>query len=171
MEGMPGRGTDGGRRSGGCRGGGDMRSFRIDSLKDDEIERLATDFVTARPFPHVVIADAIRVAPEDVLPSFPDLESPLWRRLDEAYQPGKMILSRFENIPDAWASLLRELMEPAALRVLERISGIGSLIPDPYLDGAGLHCSPTGGMMAPHTDTHINQRLGIYRRLNLLVYL
>lgn len=150
---------------------GEMQHFRIGSLSNEAVDLLATDFVTARPFPHVVIEDAIQTPPEAILSSFPALDSPLWRHLDEAYQPGKMVLSRIERIPAPLAAMLRELMEPAALGFFERVSGIASLLPDPYLDGAGLHTSPPGGVMAPHTDTHINQRLGIYRRLNVLVYL
>ncbi len=150
---------------------GEMPHFRIGSLSNEEVDSLATEFVTARPFPHVVIEDAIQTPPEAVLPSFPGLGSPLWRHLDEAYQPGKLVLSRIERIPGPLAVMLRELMEPAALGFFERISGITSLMPDPYMDGGGLHASPPGGVMAPHTDTHINQRLGIYRRLNVLVYL
>jgi hypothetical protein len=150
---------------------GSMQHFRFGALSSEEVDRLATDFVTARPFPHVVIDDAIGTPPEAVLASFPAPDSPLWRHLDEAYQPGKMVLSRIERIPTPLSAMLRQLMEPAALGFFERVSGITSLLPDPYMDGGGLHSSPPGGVMAPHTDTHINQRLGIYRRLNVLVYL
>lgn len=148
-----------------------MQHFRIDSFVNSEIEQLAAAFAAARPFPHVVIPDVLRASPEEILPHFPPPASPLWRRLAETYQPGKMTLSRIERVPAPLDAMLRELMEPAVLDFLERVSGISGLIPDPYLDGAGLHCSAPGGAMAPHTDVHINHRLGLYRRVNILVYL
>jgi hypothetical protein len=148
-----------------------MQHFRIGSYSEDDLAALATAFASAQPFPHIVIPDAVRTAPEDVLPIFPPLDSPLWRHRHEAYQPGKMTLSRIDRIPEPLAAMLRELMEPAALEFLERVSGISRLLPDPYLDGGGLHCSASGGVMAPHTDVHINHRLGVYKRLILLVYL
>jgi Rps23 Pro-64 3,4-dihydroxylase Tpa1-like proline 4-hydroxylase len=149
----------------------DMRHFRIDSFSHAEIERLAAAFASAQPFPHLVIPDVLRAPPEEILASFPPLESPLWRELSEAYQPGKMTLSNIARIPEPLASMLHELMQPATLELLERISGIKRLLPDPYLDGGGLHCSRSGGVMAPHTDVHINDRLGLYKRMIVLVYL
>jgi 2OG-Fe(II) oxygenase superfamily len=148
-----------------------MQHFRIDSFTTAEIEHLAAAFASAHPFPHIVIPDVLRSAPKAILPSFPPPDAPIWRRLPETYQLGKMTLSNIERIPAPFDGLLCELMQPAALDFLERVSGIRGLIPDPYLDGAGLHCSTTGGVMAPHTDTHINHRLGLYRRVNILVYL
>lgn len=150
---------------------GDMQHFRIGSYTTSEIEQLAAAFAAAHPFPHIVIPDVLRAPSEEILPHFPTPESPLWRRLAETYQPRKMTLSNIERIPAPFAAMLRELMEPAALDFFERVSGISRLLPDPYLDGGGLHCSDQGGAMAPHTDVHINHRLGIYKRVNILVYL
>lgn len=55
--------------------------------------------------------------------------------------------------------------------MLEQITSIEGLIPDPYLAGGGLHLSLAGGILAPHTDFHIYKKLGLYRRLNLILYL
>jgi len=148
-----------------------MQHFRIREYSEHDIEALATAFADARPFPHVVLPGALRSPPEDVLGSFPSLDSRLWRRRNETYQPGKLTLSRIDRIPEPFAAMLRELMEPPALEFLERVSGIRRLLPDPYLDGGGLHCSTPGGVMAPHTDVHVNHRLDVYKRLILLVYL
>ena len=145
--------------------------FRIRSLGDAEIDALAGAYASAEPFSHVVIPDMISAAPTDVLSSFPQLDAPCWRHLTDAYQRGKMTLSNIELIPDLLASMLRELMEPAALKFVERISCISGLLTDPYFQGGGLLCSGPGGVMAPHTDSHVYERLGVYRRLNLLVYL
>jgi len=148
-----------------------LRHLRIGALGHAELDALARDFAAAQPFPHVVIPDMLAAAPADVLPNFPPLDAPCWRHLGEAYQDGKMTLSNIADIAEPLASILRELMEPAGLRFVERVSGIRGLVADPYLQGAGLHCTAAGGSMAPHTDSHLNERLGIYRRVNVLLYL
>src|SRR5205085_3553897 len=70
-----------------------------------------------------------------------------------------------------WGEVLDELQSGPFLQLLERITGIERLIPDPYLEGGGLHLSTGGGILAPHTDFHLYRRLGLYRRVNILVYL
>jgi len=45
------------------------------------------------------------------------------------------------------------------------------LIPDPYLEGGGMHCIGTGGFRKVHTDFNWHRKLRLHRRLNLLVYL
>jgi hypothetical protein len=67
--------------------------------------------------------------------------------------------------------MVHELSEPSFLRFLEDLTGLEALVPDPHLDGAGLHMSGAGGILAPHTDFHIYPRLNLYRRLNAIVYL
>jgi len=145
--------------------------FRLRSFGDTEIETLARTFAAAQPFPHVVIPDMIAAPPADVLSNFPPYDSPCWKHFPDAYQRGKMILSNIALIREPLASMVRELTDPAGLEFVERVTGVRGLFPDPYLQGAGLQCSGPGGVMAPHTDTYIQNRLGVYRRVNLLVYL
>ena len=148
-----------------------MSHFRIRSFTDAQIAAYAREYAAARPFPHVVIPDVLSAAPADTLPSFPALDAACWKRSTDAYQRGKLTLSDIQLVAEPLATMLRELMEPAVLQFVEQISGVAQLLPDPYLQGAGLFCSGAGGYMAPHTDSHVNERLGIYRRVNILVYL
>jgi hypothetical protein len=54
---------------------------------------------------------------------------------------------------------------------LEELTGINGLIPDPYFEGGGLHETKHGGHLGVHADFNVNERLGLERRLNLLIYL
>jgi Rps23 Pro-64 3,4-dihydroxylase Tpa1-like proline 4-hydroxylase len=74
-------------------------------------------------------------------------------------------------MPDALRGALAEFSSPRMLATIERITGISSLIPDPYLDGGGLHLSLEGGVLVPHTDFHVYERLNLFRRINLILYL
>lgn len=129
------------------------------------------EFAQATPFPHVVLDDVLGVAPDDLLASFPDPQWPGWHRYHDDYQAGKLICSDPSLIPAPLMELIAELSSPEVLAGLEDLTGIGKLIPDPYLEGGGLHCSGPGGVLAPHTDFHLYRRLGLYRRINLLLYL
>jgi Rps23 Pro-64 3,4-dihydroxylase Tpa1-like proline 4-hydroxylase len=87
------------------------------------------------------------------------------------YQRNKLSCSDIEVIPEPFRALIRELNDPRFLRVLEQITGIKRLLPDPYLTGGGLHLSAPGGVLSPHTDFHYYRGLNLYRRINVLVYL
>ena len=67
--------------------------------------------------------------------------------------------------------IIGELSGPRALRALSTITGIDSLLPDPFLEGGGLHYTEPGGKLLPHTDFHDHPRLQLYRRVNALLYL
>jgi hypothetical protein len=136
---------------------------------EGEADRLAKELREAQPFPHLVLDDAVSI-PRDVLGEFPPPDWEGWDPLGDAYQLQKFACDDIDRIPAPFAGLIEELSRPRFLRVLEKITGIQRLIPDPYLTGGGLHLSGPGGILAPHTDFHIYSQLGLYRRVNILVY-
>lgn len=148
-----------------------MTYFHFRALRDEAVRTLASEFGAARPFPHVLIPDVISVQPQDVLPFFPPSNSPQWFRYKDLYQAEKMTFGNVDSMSEPFGSMLQELSAAPFLEFLERLTGINGLMPDPYLHGAGIHSSGPGGVMAPHTDTHLNQRLGIFKRVNVLIYL
>lgn len=148
-----------------------MSTLRFREYGDTDIEALAGSFRAAQPFPHVVIPDFIRLPPADVLGSFPDMDTPGWRLHLNAYEAEKSTFSNLDLMPEPLASMVRDLNSPAYLQFLERLTGIKALLPDPYLQGAGLHRTGPGGVCAPHTDGQLNERLSIFRRVNTLIYL
>lgn len=143
--------------------------FDTASLEADA-DRLAKDFQTAQPFQHVVLDDMLKL-PSHVVEKFPTIDWDGWTALDGRYQHNKRATNDIAIIPEPFAGLIRELSEPRFLRVLEKISGIEQLLPDPYLRGGGLHLSGPGGILSPHTDFHFYRELNLYRRINVLVYL
>lgn len=137
------------------------------NLEDaDDISRV---FKAAKPVRHAIFDDF--VTDGEIQASFPGESWKHWINLGDGYQRNKFICSDRESIPKPLGDLIDSLSGPRFLKRLEEISGISGLIPDPYLSGGGLHLSTGGGILAMHTDFHYYKRLGIYRRLNLLVYL
>jgi hypothetical protein len=136
--------------------------------------RLRRSFEAARPFAHLVIDDFLtpagRAALADAGAGFPGPDWRHWSRFFDEYQKEKRVCGDIRLMPAPLADLIRRCCEPAFLQTLEAVTGIGRLIPDPYLDGGGLHMSGGGGVLAPHTDFHLYKRLDLYRVINLLIY-
>jgi hypothetical protein len=145
--------------------------MKIRTFSEPEIERLSEIFPQADPYPHVVVEDFLVGDPSEAL-RFPTPDWEGWRRYEGSeYQPEKMICDDIERIPEEFARLIREMCDPSFLSMMERITGIPKIIPDPYLNGGGLHSSGPGGVLKPHSDFHNYERLGLFRRLNVLVYM
>jgi 2OG-Fe(II) oxygenase superfamily len=123
------------------------------------------------PYPHIVIDNFL---PEAflgrVLDEFPSPGGVTWAQHYHANSK-KLALNRWEEMGEATTNLIHELNSPSVLRFLERLTGIEGLIPDVYLEGAGLHLIERGGFLRVHADFNIHQRWRLDRRLNLLVYL
>ena len=134
-----------------------------------DVDKLKEEWRSANPFPHVVINNFL-VNPSVVEQQFPVATWAEYVPLGDSYQRNKFSCSSISSIPRDIANVLRGLNEPTFLNVLEVITGIKGLIPDPYFEGGGLHLSTGGGILAPHTDFHIYARLNLYRRLNLIIY-
>lgn len=148
-----------------------VSSFRYGQFDAGTIRRLRDSFDNAAPFPHLVIDDFIAAPRGEVLAQFPGDDWDGWHRFKDAYQAEKRYCQDLAVIPPVLAAMIHELNSAPFLRFLEQVTGIERLLPDPYLEGAGLHCSGPGGVLAPHTDFHIYPRLQLFRRINILVYL
>jgi hypothetical protein len=132
---------------------------------------LAAEFPSQTPFPHVVLDDVLAVEADELETEFPSADWPGWTRYRDEYQRGKLMCSDVAAMPPLLRSLTQELCAPAFLQFLEAVTGVESLIPDPYLEGGGLHAGGPGATLAPHTDFNVYPRLGLYRQLNVLLYL
>jgi hypothetical protein len=143
----------------------------VRQFSDAELGDLATRFKAATPFPHVVIDDFLSPEGATALRDYPTLDWPHWTRFFDEYQKEKRFCADIEVMPGPFAAFMNECSRPHFLKAIETITGVTKVLPDPYLDGGGLHCSGPGGVLIPHTDFHLYQRLDLYRMLNLLVYL
>jgi hypothetical protein len=131
----------------------------------------AEQYRTAEPFPHIVLDDFL---PEDVIKQviaeFPRPQDLEWRRYD-IEQEVKLASDDPADIPPYIAHVLAQFNSAAMVDFLERLTGIDGLIPDPHLWGGGLHQIEPGGRLKVHTDFNRHERLGLDRRLNMIVYL
>lgn len=122
--------------------------------------------VATQPFPHVVADkwwddDLLRA----VLAEFPSPAAPGWRRYDGSNE------RKLEGPPGLWGPKTRVMFDAIRDRAadLEAAFGISDLKMETI--GGGYHCIEPGGYLQIHTDFNRSPRSGLFRRLNLLVYL
>lgn len=118
------------------------------------------------PFPHAVVdgmwPDQLL---RDVLDEFPAPTDPGWRRYDNGQE------RKMEGPTALWGPRTHELLD--AIEALAPVLGAGFGIEGLVMEtvGGGYHCIEPGGYLAVHSDFNRSPKSGLYRRLNLLVYL
>ena len=147
------------------------RAVDIDALERD-LPDLRDRYRSASPFPHIAIDGFLLpdVAHEAVA-EVPPVDRAHWTNYVHANE------RKFANTdPTTWGPTLQavweELTSPEFLAFLSELTGIVGLVPDPSLEGAGLHQTKSGGFLNIHADFTVHPHKRHWRRrANLLVYL
>jgi hypothetical protein len=143
-------------------------SSDVDRGKGSELH---ATFRSGDPFPHIVIEDFL---PPEILETclreFPVGSEQAEQRFD---RPQERLKESFN--PDALHPCVRGIFyafnSRPFVRIIENITGISGLIPDPYFAGAGLHRIFQGGHLSVHADFNHHKPMNLERRVNVLVYL
>lgn len=140
----------------------------------DKLERLRRKkkgrFETAEPFPHLVLDDFLEPDTLDaLLDEFPTMDRP-WHEAASQHELKLSMGDESQFGPTTWR-VFHTLNSGPFLNFLEKLTRVKGLIADPHLAGGGLHNIRRGGKLGIHTDFNFYRRLGVYRRLNLLIYL
>lgn len=136
----------------------------------ERVDDMAEGFAGGDPYRHLVIDGAFPERWLDaVVDEFPDpADMPIQRRLSMEVKSANRTWSA---LGPATRNLLSELNAGPFLTLLEGVTGITGLVPDPHLFGGGQHQIRPGGKLAIHADFNRHPTLQVDRRLNLLVYL
>lgn len=131
---------------------------------------LREQYESADPFPHIAIDDFLPASLlERCLEEFPPRHS-AEQAFDRQQERSKRSFS-----PDALPPFSRQLFysfnSRPFIQLVENISGINGLIPDPYFLGGGFHEIAEGGHLSMHADFNHHRRLNLERRVNVLIYL
>jgi Rps23 Pro-64 3,4-dihydroxylase Tpa1-like proline 4-hydroxylase len=129
------------------------------------------DYEGATPFAHVVIDGFLpEHVVEGVLGEFPSPQQEAWLRFDSDNE--RKLASREDTqMGELTRHLLAQFNSAAFIDFLEELTGISGLVPDPHLEGGGLHQIVRGGHLNVHVDFNRHPRTGLDRRLNVLLYL
>jgi Rps23 Pro-64 3,4-dihydroxylase Tpa1-like proline 4-hydroxylase len=107
---------------------------------------------------------------DPILAEFPEPRDGNWQQFDSSREI-KLALADTEKMGPATRHLLAEFNGQVFVEFLERLTGIEQLVPDPHLEGGGLHQIKPGGFLKVHADFNRHRRLNLDRRLNGLLYL
>jgi Rps23 Pro-64 3,4-dihydroxylase Tpa1-like proline 4-hydroxylase len=125
------------------------------------------------PFPSIVIENFFdEEYLNQILSDFPDLSkiesSQKYMNKNEI----KYANNDYENFPDSIKNFFDFLNSDYYLNFLQKITSIKEkLVPDPQLNGGGLHEIKKGGVLKVHTDFNRHPSLELDRRINVLIYL
>jgi hypothetical protein len=147
----------------------DVETGFIDSAIRDKGCELQSAYQNASPFPHIAIEDFLPPHILDLcLAEFPSPKAEVQFDRDQ-----ERLKSQFN--PDELSPKLRALFysfnSRPFIRLIENISGIKGLIPDPYFLGGGFHEISNGGHLSVHTDFNHHRVMNLERRINVLIYL
>jgi len=131
----------------------------------------AAEYASANPFPHAVMRGMWR---DRFLNRVRDAvqEHEQWDGEKKFYGfVAKRWCSTWDKLPTSVVRLINFTSRPEFIRQIEAMTGEKGLIPDPYLEGAGIHSTGDGGFLKLHADFNWHKKMQLYRRLNLLIYL
>ena len=140
-------------------------------IDHDFLSQCAEAFRYASPFPHIVVDglwdDAFlrNVAAEVEKNEVWDGEKNFFGSEKKKY------LGDWTKLPSETQRFFSFLNSSQFLPILETITSEHHLIPDPYLEGGGIHSIGDGGFLKMHADFNWHEKLAVHRRINLLIYL
>jgi hypothetical protein len=152
-------------------------SARSNQWYTDVASRGSEIYASNIPFPHIVIDNFF----ESNIAASVAAEFPRHSLVDEAdvgYILTKIAVQyrKFELISDqvlgpATMFLIHQLKSSSFVGFLSKLTGIANLIPDPHYYGSGPHQTQKGGFLKIHADFNYHGRLGLWRRVNVFLYL
>jgi len=131
--------------------------------------KLADQYQSASPFPHIVLDDFIDPAIlHQVNAEFPSPKAGRFADQFSQLKTGYVL----DAIRSAYIQdLLSALNSAAFLNFLEKLSGIRGLVSDARYVGGGLHETRRGGHLSIHADFNLHPLNRLHRRLNLILFL
>ncbi len=125
----------------------------------------------AEPFPHVVIENFLpRPIIDMCIAEFDQSRADHQRVFDRSQERAKRQFNP-EDLSPGPRALFYSFNSRPFLKMLENITGIDGLIPDPYFLGGGFHEIGTGGHLSMHADFNHHKLMDLERRINVLIYL
>lgn len=145
-------------------------AFDATDILDQNISPWKEAYRSASPFPHIVIDGLFPPAlleqvVEEIRHSQPEPEKNFYGSFR------KHRISELRNMGPTTRRFIEEMNSAPFIEFMEQLTGVDHLIPDPHLEGGGVHQIGPGGLLKIHTDFNWHRKLKLHRRLNVLVYL
>jgi Rps23 Pro-64 3,4-dihydroxylase Tpa1-like proline 4-hydroxylase len=139
---------------------------------NSQLPALVTQYRESAPIPHILLKDFVDWDTANrAIHEFPPPSTLAWTHYQHQNE-NKLGLAKRDLFPPTLGELVDELNSRSFTDWLSELTGIADLLPDPGLEGAGLHQSVRGGFLNVHTDfSHHHYQKNWRRRINLILYL
>lgn len=131
---------------------------------------LNNEFITATPVPMLVIENFLpmNVAKdlENEIDTISNTEWKLFSRRGSYMEE----YNKLFDVPVA-SKVVNQIHSPAIITMIEQLTGIVGLMPDPHIVGAGYSRSYRNHSLKIHTDFNWNESIKAHRALSLIIYL
>lgn len=140
-------------------------------IRDIDWYALAYDFQRSEPFNHVIIDNFFmpEVA-EKIANDFPDFDAPYVNEHNSPLEI-KKTLNHWDKFPAVTYRAFSMFGRPEFIENMKILSGIDNLWFDFGLNGGGWHMHGRGGNNNIHLDYNVHPKLGLQRKLNIIVYM
>jgi Rps23 Pro-64 3,4-dihydroxylase Tpa1-like proline 4-hydroxylase len=137
-----------------------------------QIRELSKLYRENQPFPHIRLTEFLDPQTAHAVSSeFPTNGTEAWTQYKHRNE-NKLGMAKRERFPPHLGAVADELNSERFASWLSQLTGIPELIPDPSLEGGGLHQSRRGGFLNIHTDFSMHHyRKNWRRRVNVIIYL
>lgn len=138
--------------------------------QDDNITRLRNDFDNAQPYKHLVLNNFFN---EDVatqlFEKFPSIENLNVKR--KSLNEDKSEDYHFERWDPIFSDVRAAVSSPEWYAIMDKLTGLSGLRTTQDSLGSGVHQGKNGSFVDVHVDVNMNTEAGLWRRVNLLIYL
>ncbi len=136
----------------------------------DSLAAALKTYKGAKPFDHCIVDNFLDLeVAKQVESEFLDFNDPRWFSYDNEIE-NKKALNDWNSFPKTTYQLLRVLLEDDFISILSDAIET-TLFQDPGLHGGGWHMHGPGGNLNPHYDYSIHPKVGLQRKVNIIVYL
>ena len=137
-----------------------------------QLPSLSRRYRQNNPVPHLFFPDFLEADLAHMLArEFPAPTTEAWIHYQHQNE-NKLGMTKRELFPPMLGEVADELNSPEFVSWLSDLTGIRNLLPDPLLEGGGLHQSGPGGFLNVHSDfSHHHYHKHWRRRVNLILYL
>lgn len=137
----------------------------------DNVKKSFQYFKNAKPFSHCVIDNFFL---EDVAieleREFPSYNDEIWQEYNNPLEV-KKLTNNWNHFKPLTYKVLCEMNSNIFCNLISELSDIFPLYSDDGLNGGGWHIHKSGGKLNPHLDYSIHPKLGLQRKLNIIIYL
>jgi 2-oxoglutarate-Fe(II)-dependent oxygenase superfamily protein len=150
-----------------------LHAFLAQKLRVPEtIDDIKTAYRDSKPFPHVVLDNLFfEQSLDPLLAEIAEMTREQWVNVDRDPRERTVRMRSAAEMGEAGAHILGIVHSAAFLYFLSEITGVGRLLPDPYLQGGGFAVMRRGDYFDVHADRNVAYDTGLSRRLAMIIFL